>query len=135
MNLSDIIEPWGSRLAVRVETKKEFTPSGLYIPVGVANTIHEQRPTQGEIVALGSTFATDLDLSNEEELFDAELDLPRLKLGDWVLFNKHAGHKISFQPPTPDGGPRPDKEEIIILQEKDILARIKPTDATLTVKS
>lgn len=125
MNLSEIIEPWGSRIAVRVETKSEFTPGGLYIPVDTARTIHEQRPTQGEIVALGSTFATDLDLSDEEEDFDAELDLPRLKLGDWVIFNKHAGHKISYQPPQEEGKPRPEREDIILLSEKDVLARIK----------
>ncbi len=126
MNLTDIIEPWGGRIAVRVETKKEFTPSGLYIPIDTAASIHAQRPTQGEIVAMGG-----YDDDPETPLSDDEL-----KLGDNILFNKHAGYKISYQPKHDEGTPRPDKEEIILLSEKDVLARIKlSADGDLTVRS
>ena len=128
MNLTDIIEPWGGRIAVRVETKKEFTPSGLYIPIDTAASIHAQRPTQGEIVAMGG-----YDDDPETPLSDDDDDL---HLGDYVLFNKHAGYKISYQPKATDDQPRPDKEEIILLSEKDVLARIKlSTDGDLTVRS
>lgn len=117
MNLSEIIEPWGSRIAVRVETKSEFTPGGLYIPVDTARTIHEQRPTQGEIVAMSASL---IDEDPEAPIFEGEL-----QIGDFVLFNKHAGHKISYQPPQEEGKPRPEREDIILLSEKDVLARIK----------
>lgn len=120
-SLADIIEPRAGLLAIQVDTKDEITPSGLFIPVETARSIHETKPTQGIVVAIGGAVAMEDDP-------DADLDEPvsttEFEVGDRVIFGKYSGTEIKYQPPDVSGK-RPPKERIIILQYKDILARFK----------
>lgn len=114
VTLGDLIAPMPGKIAVQVDTKNEFTPGGLFIPVETARTIHEARATQGIVVAHG-------DDSDEDD--DLESPPPRTKVGDTVLFGKYTGTKITWQPPTPEGQKeRPPREEVIVMHEKDVLA-------------
>lgn len=116
--LRDILEPMPGKIAVLVESRHEITDSGIVIPRGVAQSIHEQRHTQGEVIALG-----------EEDLADPDRSI---SLGDIVVFGKFSGTKLTWQPP--DGTER-DRQEIIILTERDILAKLKSPDIKVGVKT
>lgn len=116
LNLADIIEPMPGRVAVLVNVKDEITPAGLYIPETTARTIHEAKPTQGTVVAIGS---------------DDDLEEPPLtfKIGDVVLFGKYSGTEIRY---TPDKSKT--AEKIVILTFKDIIARFKLPEEVENVK-
>jgi chaperonin GroES len=125
-NLAELIEPMPGKIAVQVDTKDEITPAGLYIPEGTARSIHEARPTQGVIVAIG-------EHPNEEDAL-MEPVLP-VSVGDRIIFGKYAGVELKYRPPDVDGK-RQESERIILLEFKSILAKIKdPEDADkITVK-
>lgn len=126
-NLADLIEPMPGKIAVQVDTKDEITPAGLYIPENTARTIHEARPTQGVIVAIG-------EYEDEEDQLDQPI-LP-VKVGDRIIFGKYAGVELKYRPPRVEGQPVPSSEKIILLEFKSILAKIRnPEDADkITVK-
>lgn len=115
-SLADLIECMPGRIAVQVDTKDEITPAGLYIPEGTARSIHEARPNQGVIVAIGEE-----DEDSDEAL--AQPDNP-LKLGDRVVFGKYSGTELKYRPPDVDGT-RQTLEKIILLTFRDILCKIK----------
>lgn len=112
LNLADIIEPMPGRVAVLVDTKDEITPAGLFIPVDTVRSIHESKPTQGTVVAIGS------DDDDEEPVAP-------FKVGDVVVFGKYSGTEISYRQPHEPGQPPNEKQRIVVLQFKDILTRIK----------
>ena len=121
--LGDLIEPMPGKIAVQIETKKEFTSAGLYIPVATARTIHEERATQGKVVAVGNDDDDDLESAPA-----------KIKVGDTVLFGKYSGTKIEY---LPDPKKRDEKEQVIVMQERDVLAILRsPAEASkLRVRS
>jgi chaperonin GroES len=115
-SLAEILEPMPGKIAVQVATKEEMI-GGLYIPIDIARSIHEVKPTQGVIIAIG-----------EESLEDAE---GNLKVGDHVVFGKYSGTQIKWQPDRTVPA-----EVIILLMFKDILCKLNVPEESgnLTVK-
>lgn len=128
-SLADLILPMPGKIAVQVDTKDEITPAGLFIPENTARSIHDARPNQGIIVAIGEEPNED----DEEALMQPVIPL---KLGDRVVFGKYSGTELKYRPPRVEGEPPPAVERIILLVFKDILCKIKdPKDADkITVK-
>lgn len=121
-NLADLIEPMPGKIAVQVDTKDEITPAGLFIPETTAKSIHDSRPNQGVIVAIGE----EPDEDDEEALMQPIIPL---KVGDRVVFGKYAGTELKYRPPDVDGK-RQQNEKIILLEFRAILCKIKnPEDA------
>jgi co-chaperonin GroES (HSP10) len=129
MALAELIEPAPGRLAVLVKSAEEMR-GGLYIPIDHARSLHEAKPVQGTIVAMG-----------EEQLDDDDFDL---KVGDLIIFGKYSGTEVRYRPPIEEErgtpayaqAPRPPEERIVILTRKDVLARVrdKAQADNLTVK-
>lgn len=127
IGLGDMILPMPGKIAVKVDTKNEITPGGLYIPEATARTIHEARATQGVVVAHGD------DDDEDDDNLDAPP--PRTKIGDTVLFGKYTGTKITWQPPTPEGEKvKPPREEVIVMYEKDVLAILLSPEQAKNIK-
>lgn len=92
------ITPLGDRVVVRPVPREETTKSGLVLP----DTARE-KSQRGEIIAAGLGRLTD-----EGERLPMEV-----KTGDQVLYAKYAGTEFKL-----------DEEELLILSEKDILAKV-----------
>ena len=111
-SLADMLEPMPGRMVIQVDTKDEIGEGGLYIPEDIARTVHEQRPTQGVIVAM-SPLDDPEDIEGDDDMVD-------LKVGDRVIFGKYSGTQITYKPSK-----QAPKEKVIILTRKDILCRVK----------
>ena len=94
------IRPIGDRIAVKPVAVEEKTKSGIVLP-GSA----QERPHQGEVVAVGSGYVS--------ETTGQRIPL-EIKVGDTVVYGKHAGIEVKF-----------DGEELVLLTEKDILVVIE----------
>ncbi|MGM9525723.1 MAG: co-chaperone GroES [Peptococcaceae bacterium] len=94
------IRPIGDRIAVKPVAVEEKTKSGIVLP-GSA----QERPHQGEVVAVGSGYVS--------ETTGQRIPL-EIKVGDKVVYGKHAGIEVKF-----------DGEELVLLTEKDILVVIE----------
>ena len=94
------IRPIGDRIAVKPVAVEEKTKSGIVLP-GSA----QERPHQGEVVAVGSGYVS--------ETTGHRIPL-EIKVGDKVVYGKHAGIEVKF-----------DGEELVLLTEKDILVVIE----------
>jgi chaperonin GroES len=92
------LKPLGDRLIVRAIEEEETTASGIVLP-----DTAKEKPQRGKVLAVGPGKLLD---SGER----AEIGV---KEGDEVLFGKYAGTEIKV-----------DGEEIKILRESDILAKI-----------
>ena len=83
---------------MRAKEQASQTKSGLYVP-----DTAKERPQEGEVVAVGPGRMTD----------EGKRIAMDLKVGDSVVYSKFAGSEF-----TDDG------EELLILTERDILAKI-----------
>ncbi|MGH2447596.1 MAG: co-chaperone GroES [Chloroflexota bacterium] len=92
------IEPLGDRVVIRPSEAEAQRPSGIY----VAETSKE-KPQKGTIVAVGPG-----------KWEDGKLEPMSVSVGDTVLFAKYAGTEIKL-----------DSEEVLILSQKDVLAKIE----------
>ena len=92
------LKPLGDRLIVRAIEEEETTASGIVLP-----DTAKEKPQRGKVLAVGPGKLLD---SGER----AEIGV---KEGDEVLFGKYSGTEIKV-----------DGEEIKILRESDILAKI-----------
>lgn len=126
LTLGDLVEPMPGKIAVMIDTRNEFTPGGLFIPVDTARTIHEARATQGVVVAHG-----DIDDDSDDDL---ESPPVRVNIGDTVLFGKYTGTKIIWQPDAGPDGIRPSRQEVIVMYEKDVLARLLSPEQAKNIK-
>ena len=90
------IRPIGDRIAVKPVAVDEKTKSGIVLP-GSA----QEKPHQGEVVAVGSGYVS--------QATGQRIPL-EVKVGDKVVYGKHAGIDVKF-----------DGEELILLTENDIL--------------
>ncbi|HET9111767.1 MAG TPA: co-chaperone GroES [Ktedonobacterales bacterium] len=86
------IQPLGDRALIKVIEAPTQTASGLYLP-----DTSKERPTEGEVVAVG----------------DGEIISAKLSVGEHVLFQKFAGSEVKL-----------DDGQYVILSESDILGRI-----------
>jgi chaperonin GroES len=75
------------------------TKSGIFIPDAAA-----EKPSQGEVLAAGGGRITE----------DGAVVPMDVKIGDRVLFNKHAGQTVKV-----------DGEEYLILKEDDVMAIVE----------
>ena len=91
------IQPLGDRVVVKPSEQESQRPSGIY----VAETAKE-KPQRGTVLAVGP--------GKFEDGKREEMDVA---VGDTVLFAKYAGTEIKL-----------DTEEVLILSQKDILAKI-----------
>jgi co-chaperonin GroES (HSP10) len=105
------------KIAVLVELKPTVY-SGLVVSRDVARSIHEERHTQGEVIAMGEELMED-----EDRWFE---------VGDIVVFGKFSGTKLTYQP---EDGTERDREEVIVLMEKDILCKLNVVGAKVGVKT
>jgi chaperonin GroES len=70
--MSEIVQPLGSRVLVRVMLEESRTASGLVIP-----DTAKEKPQRGDVVAVGD-----------------DADLIKVAVGDRVLFSKYTGTEI-----------------------------------------
>jgi chaperonin GroES len=91
------IQPLGDRVVIKPSEAESQRPSGIY----VAETAKE-KPQKGTVLAVGPG-----------KWEDGQVEPMNVAVGDTVLFAKYAGTEI-----------RLDNEEVLILSQKDILAKI-----------
>lgn len=118
VKLGDLIEPTPGRLAVEVNVKEERTKSGLFIPRDTTRSQHEQKATQGIVVALG-----------DEDEDDLENPPSKIKLGDTVLFGKYSGTEVLYQPDRTK-----DPQKVFILNVRDILAVLRSPEEAANIR-
>lgn len=106
--LADLIVPMPGKIAVLVESKATRTPSGLFIPEDVAKSIHEEKATFGEVIAVGE---------------DDDSSPGIIKVGDVVLFGKYTGTRVKYR--AQRGA---DPEQVIVMNESSVLAILKEKD-------
>lgn len=94
------IRPIGDRIAVKPVAAEETTKSGIVLP-GSA----QEKPHQGEVVAVGSGYVA--------QATGQRIPL-EIKVGDKVVYGKHAGIEVKF-----------DGEELVLLTENDVLVLIE----------
>jgi chaperonin GroES len=70
--VSELVQPLGSRVLVRITAQESVTPSGLYVP-----DTAKEKPQRGEVIAIGD-----------------DTDLIKVAVGDRVLFPKYTGTEI-----------------------------------------
>ena len=91
------ITPLHDRVLVRRLEEKETVKGGIIIP-----DTAKEKPQEGEVVAVGS------GRREKGELIPLDV-----KVGDRILFGKYSGNDIKV-----------DDEELLILKEDEILAKI-----------
>ena len=91
-------QPLGDRVVVKPTEREETTKSGIVLP----DTVKE-RPQEGTVVAVGPG----------EFYEDGKRKPMDVKVGDLVIFSKFAGTEL-----------KEDEEELLILRQSDILAKI-----------
>jgi chaperonin GroES len=91
------LHPLADRVAIRPLEETEQMRGGLYIP-----DTAKEKPQQGEVVAVGP--------GRVEKGEKIPLEL---KVGDRVLYGKYSGTEVKI-----------DDEDILIIKESDVLAKI-----------
>lgn len=94
------IKPLGDRVLVKPIQEEQKTKSGIIIP----ETVGEEKPDQGEIIAVGEGKRSD----------SGDIIPLSVKVGDKVIFSKYSPDEIKI-----------DDEEYFIISESNILAVIK----------
>lgn len=92
------LTPLGDRIVIKAIEQESQTKSGLYIPDNA-----KERPQEGSVLAVGPGRVTD----------DGTRIAMEVAVGDTVVYSKFAGTEF-----TEDG------EELLILTERDILAKV-----------
>lgn len=91
------LQPLGDRVIVRPASQDDVTESGIVLP----DTVSE-KPQRGEVVAVG-----------EGAWVDGARVAPDVAVGDDVFYAKFGGTEV-----------RVDGEDVMILSENDILAKV-----------
>ena len=91
--------PLHDRIVIRPVVQEEVLSSGIVIP-----DTAKEKPQQGTIIAVGPGR---LDDNGKRILMD-------VRVGDRVLYAKYTGQEIKI-----------DREELIVIQEKDVLAKVQ----------
>ena len=90
--------PLGDRLVIKPLVQEEMLESGLVIP-----DTAKEKPQQGEVLAAGPGRLDD----------NGKRIAMEVKVGDIVLYAKYSGQEIEI-----------DREEYIVLAEKDVLCKV-----------
>jgi chaperonin GroES len=93
------LKPLGDRLIVRAIEEEETTASGIVLP-----DTAKEKPQKGKVLAVGDGKV------NEDTGKRTPLDVSE---GDEVLYSKYGGTEIKI-----------DGEELLVLRESDVLARV-----------
>jgi chaperonin GroES len=93
------IEPLGDRVVIKPTPKEEVSKGGIVLP-----DTAKEKPQEGKIIAVGPGRLT-------EEGKRIAMDV---KKGDKVIYSKYAGTEFKL-----------DTEELIIMREGDILAKMR----------
>ena len=91
--------PLHDRIVIRPVVQEEVLASGIVIP-----DTAKEKPQQGEVIAVGPGR---LDDNGKRIAMD-------VAIGDRVLYAKYTGQEVKI-----------DQEELIVLSEKDILAKVR----------
>ncbi len=94
------LKPLGDRLIVRAIEEEETTASGIVLP-----DTAKEKPQKGKVLAVGDGKV------NDETGKRTPLDVSE---GDEVLYSKYGGTEIKI-----------DGEELLVLRESDVLARVE----------
>ena len=92
------IKPLDDRVVVQRTEPESTTSGGIYLPENA-----KEKPQQGKVIAVGPGKLLD----------NGERAKPDVAVGDIILFGKYSGSEV-----TVDG------DEVTILKESDILAKI-----------
>jgi chaperonin GroES len=92
------IEPLGDRVVIKPTPREEVSKGGIVLP-----DTAKEKPQEGKIIAVGPGRLTE----------DGNRIAMEVKKGDKVLYSKYAGTEIKL-----------DGEELIIMREGDILAKM-----------
>ena len=91
--------PLGDRILIRrTEEDEQTTSGGIIIP-----DTAKEKPQEGEVIAVGQGRLLD---NGDRQAVD-------VAAGDKILFGKYSGTEVAY-----------DNEELLILREEDILAKI-----------
>jgi chaperonin GroES len=93
------LKPIKDRIVVRVVEAETQTKSGIFIPDAAT-----EKPSQGDVLAAGGGRIT-------EDGIAVPMDV---RVGDRVLFGKHAGQTVKV-----------DNEDYLILKEDDVMAIVE----------
>ncbi len=97
--MSDKIKPLGDRVLIKALEREEKTKSGIVLP-----DTAKEKPQEGKTIAVGS--GKTLDNGTKVAL--------EVQVGQKVIFSKYAGTEVKL-----------DGEELMILNERDILAIVE----------
>lgn len=123
--LGELLDPAPGLIVVQVETREEVTKSGLVIPVDVARSVHEQRPVQGTVVAVGQ-YDEDDDLES-----DIGGEKPFVEVGNHVIFGRYTGTRVEWIPP----GKRKDERQVcVLMRAADVLAKVRTPEQAKSLK-
>ncbi len=92
------LKPLGDRLIVRAVDEEETTDSGIFLP-----DTAKEKPQKGEVVAVG-----------DGPIEDGKRRPLDVSVGDEVLYSKFGGTEIKV-----------DGEELLVLRESDVLAKVE----------
>jgi chaperonin GroES len=93
------LTPLGDRILIRrTEEDEQTTSGGIIIP-----DTAKEKPQEGEVIAVGQGRLLD---NGDRQAVD-------VAAGDKILFGKYSGTEVAY-----------DNEELLILREDDILAKI-----------
>jgi len=96
------VEPTSDRLLVKKIDNAQRTKGGLVLPDDA-----KERPTKGEVLEAG-----------EGRMNDDGVVLPmKIKKGDTILYPQYSGYSVKV-----------DGEDLLILDEKEVLAVLKETN-------
>ena len=97
--MSDKIKPLGDRVLIKALEREEKTKSGIVLP-----DTAKEKPQEGRVIAVGSG-----------KMLDNGTKVPlEVLAGQKVIFSKYAGTEVKL-----------DGEELMILNERDILAIVE----------
>ncbi|MGD7034787.1 co-chaperone GroES [Methylotuvimicrobium buryatense] len=90
------IRPLHDRVIIKRVEEETKTAGGIVLPGSAA-----EKPSQGEVLAVGSGKALD----------NGQVRALEVKVGDKVLFGKYSGSEVKI-----------DGEEVVVMREEDIMA-------------
>ena len=102
------LQPLGDRLIVSVLEEEETTASGIVLP-----DTAKEKPQRGRVLAVGPG-------ARDDDGDHIPLDLDE---GDEIIFSKYGGTEIKLG-----------ADEVLILRESDILAKVTPRTSKRRVK-
>jgi chaperonin GroES len=102
------LQPLGDRLIVEVLEEEETTSSGIVLP-----DTAKEKPQRGRVLAVGPGGRND-----KGEIVPLEV-----AEGDEIIFSKYGGTEVRLGP-----------DEVLILRESDVLAKVASTGAKKSKK-